>query len=128
LIVHDNRTLDAALELATHGPVRYSDKNSYRVVDTPEHLEKLALETLNRGDIAIVVLQGGERFMEDHDMELFRVKRKRRTQELKDMRSYMSAHPGLDKALGKALKEDPDLSPVKFITNWKKTHPTEDSE
>jgi len=93
VIVHNEETLQQALTLTEQGPVRYRDTYMYTMYSNPDVLEVVSHKALERGDIAIVVPVGQERIMEVHHHELRRVKERRRRQELKDVRNWISEHP-----------------------------------
>jgi len=100
MIVHDDETLEEALQMLASSPegVRYSDQYAYVIVTTPETLELQCRRALGRNDIAVVVPRGQEREMEVHARELPRVKEKRAREEKKRFKEWMKEHPELAKA------------------------------
>jgi len=106
MVIHDEATLDEALLLTDSGPVRYSDEYAYIIITNRDTLESKARSALSRGDIAIVVARGMESEMEDHFVELGKVRGRRKRQEQKDIREYFRTHPErvekVEKHMGKS--------------------------
>ena len=94
MIVHDDETLDQALQMIESlGTVRYSDHYAYVVVTTPGSLEKLCRSALERGDIAIVVPREQEHEMEEHAKVLLRVQKVRTEEEKRKIKEWVREHP-----------------------------------
>ena len=100
MIVHNEETLEEALQMLSASPsgVRYSDQFAYVTYSRPLQLEGSLRSALGRGDIAIVVPAGQEASMEDHARELPRIQERRKRQDLRDVRAWISEHPELKEA------------------------------
>ena len=92
MIVRDNKTLAQALALVSNGPIRYSDAIRYALVTEPKTLTGFVNETLERGDIAIVVPVGQEQYAENHDWELKVYRKQMKEEEKRLVRKWVSEH------------------------------------
>lgn len=106
MIVHDEETFEAALQMLATSPegVRYSDRFAYVIVTTPETLEYLCSRALARNDIAIVVPRGHESEMEDYSRSLERVREKRERKEKTEVKEWIREHPEVVAKIKKKLK------------------------
>jgi len=93
MVVHDEKTRKAALELIEQGKrVFYTDDYRYSsVVESPEDLDSLIQRAFNRGDIAIVAESIDT--IPYHSWEKKRVLQLRRQQEMKNAREWVKTHP-----------------------------------
>ena len=100
MIVHNEETLEEALQMLAASPlgIRYSDEYSYVTYSRVGQVEYALRRALGRGDVAVVVPVGQEHFMEDHARERPKILERRKRQELKDVREWISEHPELKEA------------------------------
>ena len=106
MVIKNDDTLSQALVLVGLTPVRYSDERRYSIITSPEELEQLGREALNRGSIAIVVPKGQEGHMESFTWELKMAKREAYQNERKQVRDWVRSNPArAAKVAEKYMKE-----------------------
>lgn len=94
ILVHDDETLEQAIELAAAEPVHYSDRYSFRTVESTEALKLLVNEAFERGEIVLVGKLGEELPDYKTTWGAYRIQeRERRKQEDKETRRWMREHP-----------------------------------
>ena len=93
MIVKDETTMAQAMDLIKTGPVRYSDRNRFAIVENPAELMAWCKGQLRCDDIAIVVARGRESFMEDYDYSVKLIRKARAIEERKAVRAWVTAHP-----------------------------------
>jgi len=93
MIVKDDKTLEEALSVLEQNPggVRYIDRYSWTIVNSPEVLRRKCSDALERGEIAIVSILG--RDWENYDLALRKVKRERAQEEKKRISEWAKMHP-----------------------------------
>lgn len=102
MIVHDLKTLEEAIQmLSREGSVRYIDEFSHRTITSPEQLERVSLQMLERDDVAVVAPSLQE--IESHYSARLAVRKRRAQEERARVRQWVSEHPELAEATAEEI-------------------------
>ena len=107
MIIKDEESIEQALQMLAAAPegVRYDDRYAYIIITTPKTLEEQCRRALARGEIAIVVLLGREREMENYSQSLTKVRKQRVAEEQREIREWIKKNPEIAKASAEEIPQ-----------------------
>lgn len=106
ILVHDEDTLEQAVQLVQQDAVSYSDRYQFRTVTTPEMLRTLVAAAFERNEIMLVG-ESGEG-LPDYKTTWRAYKaeqREKRKQDDKEMRAWIRAHPKEIKEMMRGMRQ-----------------------